>query len=168
MRARVRPCHASDSDAVACERVCAQIKDAQVELFIERKRTHEQATLFKEVRESKKEGEASAGAELRHWQRALLRAHEAHLGAADGMRSRLHELHGMTLEQQLEKALYWANGLEEVEAEALMPKPRRRSKDGEEDAEPGAALAKLKVGGKVLMAGQQSTNTFFKSLLGGK
>jgi len=145
--------HLEDALSIKGEKV----KEAQVELFIERKRCHEQAALHKELREKKREGEAAAFRELRHWQRALLRAHEARLATVDGMRARLHELRSLPLDTQLERALYWANGLESVGVEAeLLPE--------EEVTTPGTGAAKLKVAMHTVKGNQQSTNNFFETL----
>lgn len=133
------------------------LKEAQVELFIERKRSHEQSLLYKEMRDKKREGDTAAAQELAHWQRAVLRAHHAHLEATEAQRV-LAEICRLSREQQLSRAVYWANGLPavDIEGELLL-------ENGDEAAKP-AAITKLKVATKVISSNAASTNDFFKAL----
>lgn len=131
-----------------------KLKDTQVELFIEKKRSLEQGLLYKEMREKKREGDLEAAAQLRHWQRALLRAHEGYLRSAEGMRSKLHDLQGLHLEGQLDQCLYWANGLEPVGVEQFMVRDEETSRPSSPTSQsaPNKAAKKLRVAGSMLAA----------------
>jgi len=139
-------------DAVAFR--AEKLKDTQVELYIEKKRSLEQGLLYKEMREKKREGDLEAAATLRHWQRALLRAHEGYLRSAEGMRSKLHDLQGLNLEGQLDQCLYWANGLEPVGVEQFMVRDEEASRPSSPTSQssPNKAAKKLRVAGSMLAA----------------
>ena len=100
-------------------------KETQVELFLEQTRSHEQAKLYREMRDQKKALEDDANAEARHWQRALLRAHQEHVrtilmrGAASEHKASeaVRELGLLSLDQHLQAARRWTDTLEPAPAE---------------------------------------------------
>jgi hypothetical protein len=78
---------------------------------------HEREMLHKELREAKATSERKARRELRTWQRALLRAHHNQLRLRH-QNAELEAIEATTAEQQVASAIRWAEGLDEVGAEA--------------------------------------------------
>ena len=85
-------------------------KEMQVTLFVEQRRSVEQQQLYKELRQAKELAASVASTELRVYQRALLRAHQASL-MGSGMRAVLHGLTEQPLPEQFTHALRWADDL---------------------------------------------------------
>ena len=94
-------------------------KEIQVALFVEQRKLVEQQALFREHRHKAKVAAAASLGELHMAQRMLLRAHHASLHAEGNA----VQLDALPLDQQLARAMRWADGLSPVKAEAELPIP---------------------------------------------
>lgn len=100
-------------------------KDAQVELFIEKKRAHEATSQYKEERAEKKEAEKKALEDIKRYQVHLLRAHHRVTKLTQETTSQLRDLAALSLGEQVAAAKRWCSELEAVAAEAdLFPDER--------------------------------------------
>lgn len=105
------------AEEVKCRLKDEKIKEVQVELFVEQKRTHEQTQLYKELRSKKHQEAQDAAHELRRVHRALLRSHQAYLRQAN-KKGDVFELNQLSADDQIYEAMMWAGReLDAVQAE---------------------------------------------------
>ena len=94
-----------------------KIKEVQVLLFVEQKRTMEQTQLYKELRAKKNQEAQAAAAELMRCQRALLRSHQAYLRSKERRRD-ASDLNLLGIDEQIQAAIQWAESdLDAVDCE---------------------------------------------------
>lgn len=111
-----------------------KVKEVQVSLFVEQKRSVEQGQLYKELRLRKNQELREAAVELSRYKRALLRFHHAYLRAT-GNKGRTFDLNKLSIDEQVGEALRWAGlELDAVLAESQLHLPPEVEETADEPA----------------------------------
>ena len=100
--------HDSKNAIEGIRKFLSAVKEAQVSLFVEQRKCHEQQLFFKEHRAKTKTAAAAARATLSNTQCMLLRAHHDSLRAA-GQGSAAFQLSTLLPEAQVAAAMRWAD-----------------------------------------------------------